>query len=80
MIYPLIAEFTYKCRLCGNHFSACQSIKWEPGAVLFVIANALSEAVEPVKHRTTLTHCCDDGSLGIGDLLGAKKIVDKKPY
>ncbi|WP_373216557.1 hypothetical protein [Ruminococcus sp. 5_1_39BFAA] len=61
----------YKCRLCGEEYSGGRT-----GAAI-AISETTKIAVDGVGiHGTRLhgTHNCDDGSCGLADFLGFRKV------
>jgi hypothetical protein len=65
------AAYVYKCRLCGENFDQSYgSKKWAIMEVCNTLAgeNNVSTLLE--------SHCCKDGSIGIGDFIGVQFIKD----
>lgn len=74
------AEDTYKCRLCGEK-DALQTGGWDNdviGSEMFIITHGDSPAFKEGKiHKIEAVsyHLCKDGSLGVCDFIGVKKVI-----
>ena len=70
----------YKCRLCGKEFEYCRT--GEIVAQALTVALSVNESTEHVRYNGKLrrhtVHECSDGSYGISDFRGFKKIEDSK--
>jgi len=78
------AEYQYKCRLCGKIYTH-QIGGWDNniiGSEMFVVTHGDSPIFDTGKiHKITPIsyHLCrNDGSLGVCDFIGVKKVEYKK--
>jgi len=58
-------ELVYKCRMCGNTFSGA---RW--------FGDVLGNRAYDENGRETHRHECEDGNVGIGDIVGFRKVGD----
>lgn len=63
---------SYKCRLCGEVF-ICGKTYTENESIKKIVKSCTVVPLFPSDNGFT-THGCKDGSLGIADLLGYKKV------
>lgn len=64
----------YKCRVCGRTFT-CGKKYTEAGAIEKIASVSTILVLSPNDLGYT-AHCCKDGSYGIADLQGFKKVSD----
>ncbi len=68
-----IAQFQYRCRLCGEEIGG---ISGDPRILKNTVYNLIFEHFDAIREDyacgLTDTHECADGSLGVTDLIGYK--------
>lgn len=71
-------QYTYKCELCGETFSPISSQDWAMSNNM--LRRAVLEDTKAYLDGEELTrqklHNCSDGSMGIANFIGAKKVPD----
>lgn len=72
----MMYQAVYKCRLCGEEFKGCVTGNENIAMVETINAASGIKSTQPLAPRIIEYHYCKDGSYGIADFQGFKKVED----